>query len=215
MVAWPWRTNGWRPLAGAEHALQVLTVEALAARLAGGFSRPIDDESPQGHAEERWNETDIGELAPIKSLPAMVDAAAETMRKAWAAGFALDGAGPGRVASLAKLRVAVVNMLPAGMMRPADLAKAATARAVHAGHVLGPTTFLGMADIPPCWRGSPRPWPDTCLSIGRRGRARCQTGCRRRVCRSSTGPARSRWSRSAPRRHLVTRCWRLSVGRGG
>ena len=57
------------------HGLQILSFEQLAVRLAGGFTRPIDDESLRCAIQAVLPETPLGELDGIKLLPGMVDAA--------------------------------------------------------------------------------------------------------------------------------------------
>ena len=56
------------------HGLQVLTFEQLAARLAGGFARPIDTETLMAAVREALASTALGELDEIKSLPGMLQA---------------------------------------------------------------------------------------------------------------------------------------------
>ncbi|ACK86170.1 PD-(D/E)XK nuclease family protein [Methylorubrum extorquens] len=137
-----------------EHGVQFMTVDRMVARLAGGFARPVDDETLKVILGTVLAETDLGELDPIKALPGMIDAAAESLKKAWSAAYDLSGEGVpgGRIASIRRLEEAVLAQLPAGMMRPVDLAGAARARIVHAPRVLGPVEIVGLADLPPCWR---------------------------------------------------------------
>ncbi|VUD71615.1 PD-(D/E)XK nuclease family protein [Methylobacterium symbioticum] len=139
----------------SDHGVQLMPVERMVARLAGGFARPVDDETLKSLLPAALAETDLGELDPIKTLPGMVDAAAETVRKAWLAAFDLArSADPAdRTASVRRLEEAVLARLPAGMMRPVDLAEAARARLAHAPRVLGPVEIVGLPDVPPCWRG--------------------------------------------------------------
>src|SRR3546814_8198827 len=95
------------------HGLQVMTFEHLAARLAGGFSRPIDDESLRAAIQQALPETELGELDGIKQLPGMVEAAADTLHKAWRAGLNLAaraGDHP-RLQSIARLAGAVLDRL--------------------------------------------------------------------------------------------------------
>lgn len=137
-----------------EHGIQFMTVDRMVARLAGGFSRPVDDERLKVILRVVLAEIDLGELDPIKTLPGMIDAAADTLRKAWLANYDLSGAAAlaGRIASIRRLEEAVLDRLPVGMMRPGDLAEAALARLVHAPRVLGPVELVGISDLPPCWR---------------------------------------------------------------
>ena len=74
------------------HGLQVMSFEQAAARLAGGFTRPIDDESLRAAIQAVLPATPMGELESIKVLPGMIDAAADTLHKAWRAGIDLVGA---------------------------------------------------------------------------------------------------------------------------
>jgi len=136
------------------HGLQVLSFEQAAVRLAGGFARPIDDESLRTAIQAALAATPMGELESIKSLPGMIDASADTLFKAWRAGLDLAkraGEHP-RLDALARLEAAVLERLPAGMMRPVDIVAAATLRVAHAPAVLGPMEILGLTELSPCWR---------------------------------------------------------------
>ncbi|MDR7037978.1 RecB family exonuclease [Methylobacterium sp. BE186] len=137
-----------------EQGVGVLTIEQMAARLAGGFSRLVDDETLKTILRTVLPQTGLGELDPIKDLPGMVAAAAATLRKAWHAGVPLSPCGEihQRLVALRSLETAVVGTLPNGCMRPGDLAELASTRLRHASAVLGPVTIVGIADLPPCWR---------------------------------------------------------------
>jgi hypothetical protein len=137
-----------------QHGLQVMTFEQLAARLAGGFARPVDDESLRGAIQAALPETALGELDRIKALPGMVDAAAETLRKAWRAGIDLQGRSNEhpRLQSIAKLEEAVLALLPASTARPADLVAAALQNLDHASALFGPIDIVGITELSPCWR---------------------------------------------------------------
>lgn len=136
------------------HGLQVMAFEHLAARLAGGFSTPIDNESLRSAIQRALPETELGELDGIKQLPGMVDAAADTLHKAWRAGLDLAaraGDHP-RIQSIARLEKAVLERLPSAMMRPSDLVAAAMQRLEHAPALLGPVEIVGITELSPCWR---------------------------------------------------------------
>lgn len=136
------------------HGLQVMTFEHLAARLAGGFSRPIDNESLRAAIQQALPETALGELDGIKQLPGMVEAAADTLHKAWRAGLNLAaraGDHP-RIQSIARLEGAVLERLPPSMMRPSDLVAASMPRLEHAPALLGPVEIVGITELSPCWR---------------------------------------------------------------
>jgi hypothetical protein len=87
------------------HGLLTLTFEQLAARLAGGFSRPVEQESLITAIRDSLPLTPLGELDAIKQLPGMLHASAETLRKAWRAGIGLAARASqhSRIASLAAL----------------------------------------------------------------------------------------------------------------
>jgi hypothetical protein len=136
------------------HGLQIISFEQVAVRLAGGFARPIDDESLRTAIQAVLPTTPLGELESIKLLPGMVDAASDTLHKAWRAGINLTaraGEHP-RLDSIARLEAAVLTQLPPGMMRSTDLVAAAYLRLDHAKAVLGPVEIVGITELSPCWR---------------------------------------------------------------
>jgi hypothetical protein len=133
--------------------LQVMTIEQVACRLAGGFCRPIEDEALRKALQAALGETALGELDDIKLLPGMVDACVGTFRKVWTACIDLSDSGAhARLASLAALEGALLALLPAGMKRPGELVDAALARVQHAPAVLGTIDIHGMTELEPCWR---------------------------------------------------------------
>lgn len=136
------------------HGLQVMTFEQLAARLAGGLSRPVDDESLRGALQVALPETALGELDSTKELPGMLGAAADTLRKAWRAGLDLQARASEhpRVQSIASLERAVLERLPRAMLRPTDLVAAAMKRLKHAPTLFGPIDIVGITELSPCWR---------------------------------------------------------------
>jgi hypothetical protein len=85
-LAWP-RARGDAALA-RRHGLQALSIEQLAARLAGGFFQPIDSDALKA-AIVKAVPQDLGELNTIKELPGFPRAAAATLSKAWSAGLNL------------------------------------------------------------------------------------------------------------------------------
>jgi len=136
------------------HGSQIMTFEQLAVRLAGGFAKPIDDESLRAAIQAVLPITALGELESIKLLPGMVHASANTLHKAWRAGVDLSaraGEHP-RLDSIARLEAAVLAQLPPSMMRPVDLVRAACLRLDHAKAVLGPVEIIGITELSPCWR---------------------------------------------------------------
>ncbi|HZX86091.1 MAG TPA: PD-(D/E)XK nuclease family protein [Reyranella sp.] len=136
------------------HGLQIMSFEQAADRLAGGFARSIDDESLRAAILAALPATPMGELESIKALPGMIDAAADTLHKVWRAGIdlAARAADHPRLAAIARLEAAVLNQLPPGMMRPVDIAAAATAHIGHAPAILGSMDIVGLTELSPCWQ---------------------------------------------------------------
>jgi len=143
-----------RAARGRRQGWQVLDIEQLAARLAGGFIRPLDDDTLRAAIQAALPVTALGELDGIKALPGMVSAAADTLRKAWRAGIDLQAraATHPRLMSMAQLEAAVLAQLPQGMLHPPALLAAALARMAHAPALFGRVDVEGIADLAPCWR---------------------------------------------------------------
>jgi len=136
------------------HGLQVMSFEQAAVRLAGGFSSAIDAESLRAAIQAVLPATPMGELESIKTLPGMIDAAADTLRKVWNAGIDLAaraGEHP-RLDAIARLEAAVLAQLPPATMRPVDIVAAAMRHIAHAPSVLGPMEIVGFTELEPCWR---------------------------------------------------------------
>lgn len=136
------------------HGTQVMAFEQLAARLAGGFTQPIDAETLRNAIQRVLPDTDLGELDAIKLLPGMVGAAADTLHKIWRTGIDLStraGDHP-RLAAMATLEEAVLVVLPPAMLRPVNLASQALARLPHAPALFGDIHIQGISDLSPCWR---------------------------------------------------------------
>lgn len=92
------------------HGLQIMTFEQVAARLAGGLARPVDDETLRSTVQAILPSIVLGELDSLKLLPGVVGAATDTLRKAWRAGVDLQaraGEHP-RIASIASIEDAVL-----------------------------------------------------------------------------------------------------------
>ena len=143
-----------------KHGLQVLTVEQVAQRLAGGFLRPVDGDTLARLAAEAVADATpavLGDLAGIVELPGLPAALAGTLDKAWCAGIDLSAEAakrPGvrRLFTLAALERAVIERLPPGMMRPGDLARQASRNIRNAPAVLGPVELDHLIDVDPVWR---------------------------------------------------------------
>ncbi|MER2266798.1 PD-(D/E)XK nuclease family protein [Methylobacterium oxalidis] len=139
---------------GGCHGVQLLTFEQLATRVAGGFVSSIDADTLRQAVRELLPVTPLGELDPIKMLPGMAGAAAETLYKVWRAGINLQSRSSehGRISSLAVLERAVLERLPSSMLRPIDIVEVALNRLSHAPTILGPVEISGLTELSPCWR---------------------------------------------------------------
>lgn len=136
------------------HGLQVMTFEQLAARMAGGLLRPVDDEALRTAVQDALPLTGLGELDALKALPGMVGALVDTLKKVWRAGVDLQARRDEhpRIAALAAMEVAVLGLLPPAMIRPADLVAAAMQRLQFAPNILGSLRIIGITELAPCWR---------------------------------------------------------------
>lgn len=137
-----------------QHGLQVMTVEQLTARLAGGMVQAVDGESLRMAVQSILPGTALGELDRIKALPGLVGAAVDTLEKSWRAGLNLQSMASQhpRLASMARLEAAVISALPPALLRPSDLVSAALQRIPHAPTLLGPIDVIGVTELSPCWR---------------------------------------------------------------
>jgi hypothetical protein len=138
--------------------LQALTIELLAARLAGGFLQPIDSDALK-NAIKRAIAADLGELDGIKTLPGFSRAAAATLYKVWTTRLGLAGlaatadpASRPRLEAIARLEEEVLRHLPPAMRRPADLVAAALSRLSHAKDLFGRISVRGRTEMSPVWR---------------------------------------------------------------
>jgi len=131
-----------------------MTIEQLAARLAGGMLGVVDRDSLREAVKNVLPETQLGEIEDIKDLPGMVSAAADTMSKAWRAGIDLQAraADHPRIRSMATLENAVLQALPASMMRPDDLVSTGLQRLDHVPALFGPIDIVGATELSPVWR---------------------------------------------------------------
>lgn len=140
------------------HGVQVLAVELLASRLAGGFWRPIDPDDLKSGIGDALA-TPLGQLDRIKELPGFQRAAAATLAKAWSAGLALadeaaeatDPKSRARLASLAALERETLARLPKNQLRPTELVAAALTRVHHGRALFGRVEIHGRTEMSPVW----------------------------------------------------------------
>lgn len=138
--------------------LQVLTIEQLSARLAGGFMQPIDQDALKA-AIRTASQVELGELDEVKKLPGFQRAAAATLQKAWTAGLDLASlcatASPRvkpRLEALTQLEANVLKVLPLSMQRSADLVARGLTRIEHAKSLFGRIEIHGHTELAPVWR---------------------------------------------------------------
>lgn len=149
-----------RAARAGEQGLQVMTIEQVAQRLAGGFLRPVDGETLFRLATEAVKAatpTELGDLAEISDLPGLPGALAATLDRVWRENIRLEDEaakrpGAPRLRTLATLERAVLDQLPPGMLRPRDLAGRAHSNIRNAEAVLGPVELDYLLDVDPCWQ---------------------------------------------------------------
>lgn len=133
--------------------VQVMAIEHMAERLAGGFLRLVDMPTLKTTITNLLPEIDIGEFEPIKMLPGFVSASAATLQKFWLSDSELiESSDHPRVQSLRVLEAAVVEALPRHMRTPADIIALAIGNAHNARTILGNIEIKGMTDVHPAWR---------------------------------------------------------------
>ncbi len=135
------------------NGIQILTMDRVAARLAGGFIEPIDPDTLQDAMKAALTSTSLGELEDIKQLPGMVRAAVNTLDKVWHANIDLSAGENPRLEALSTLEDAVLQQLPASMKRPREMVELALVRIHHAPAVLGSIEVRGHSEMSPAWRG--------------------------------------------------------------
>ena len=95
------------------NGVQILTMDLVASRLAGGFIQPIDPDALQDAVKMALASASLGELEDIKQLPGMVRAAVDTLDKVWHANISAHK--NQRLEALSTLEQAVLRRLPASM----------------------------------------------------------------------------------------------------
>jgi hypothetical protein len=137
-----------------DQGLEILTIPQLAARLAGGFSSPADEEVLYPVISRALAEEGLTVLAPVAASPGIVRAVTQTLRRIWRADFNLDAAADQspRFRDLALIQSRVRATLPPGALIPTDLRDAAIDRIAHAKALLGSVHVEGLCDIDLVWR---------------------------------------------------------------
>lgn len=133
--------------------VDVVSVEALAERLAGGFVKVVKTSEVRQAVSAVVQSTDLGELNSIKELPGFPAAAANTLMRVWKSGLDLsDFSGDGRIKAIMSLETAVRAVLPGGRMPPVDIVRTALTRCDKAKAIFGRVSFKGMTELHAVWR---------------------------------------------------------------
>src|SRR3569833_253465 len=135
-----------------ELGLQILTLPQLAARLAGGFSRPARAPDLDRAIRKALGLGGLRRMEPIKDLPGCARAVARTLNRIWRADFVLPKGRAPHIDDVRILDERVRQHLPPGILTPRDLRDAALARIQHAPAALGPVTLERCTALAPLWR---------------------------------------------------------------
>jgi len=131
---------------------QILTLPLLAARLAGGFIAPATQEILYPAIRQALEAGGYEDIDKVCQLPGMPAAVLSALRDWW------DVEAPGSLPDNARLRDftllerRVRGALPAGMLSPPDLVRAALERLHFAPKLVGAITIQGVPDVKPVWR---------------------------------------------------------------
>ena len=135
-----------------EQGVLVISMEELAARLAGGFIRSIRTDSLKTSVREATAAGSLGTLDRIRNLPGFQRAAAASLSKVWRAGLTLDGKGAPGADSLKILEREVRSRLPKNQLPAGELANSALERAHYAPILFGRIEIHGRTELSPVWR---------------------------------------------------------------
>ena len=132
--------------------LQLTTLPLLAARLAGGFSRPAQSDEIESSLQSALKLGGFTEIEPLCTLPGMTRASARTLRKVWDADIAIDARSEPRLKDIALLEQRVRESLPPGAMVPRELRDHALLRLQHAPGIIGELELDRLLEVPAVWR---------------------------------------------------------------
>ena len=133
--------------------LQVMAIEHVAARLAGGMLEMVDIVSLREFVAEVLPNVDMGELKDIQALPGTAKAAATSLMKFWMSGIDPETVKHHpRMQAILALEEAVLERMPANMKRPVDLRDLAVKRAHLSARIFGQITIKGMTNLHPVWQ---------------------------------------------------------------
>ena len=132
--------------------LEIVSLPQLAARLAGGFSRPATPEDIQPAIRIALDHNGHDDLRNLTRLPGIVRAVQQTLASVWRADVSLNSATDGRLADFRRIDERVRSNFPPGVLAPPDLRDAALARIIYARRLFGRIEICGLLDVDPVWR---------------------------------------------------------------
>lgn len=137
-----------------EAGVQILTLPLLAARLAGGFTRPARSPDLFPPIRSALEQGGFIELGGVRQLPGTTRAVARSLGRIWESDLSLRelAAGSHRLHDLAAIEGRVRAALPVGVLTPRDLRNAALERAAHVPAVLGSVELYRVFWVAPVWR---------------------------------------------------------------
>ena len=137
-----------------QHGTEVLTIEQLAGRLAGGFLRAADSASVYDAVNVVLGHQTLTDLERVRKLPGMARATVNSLGKIWREATPVTefASHATRAADIVKLDVAVRKLLPANMLAPPDLAAAAVINVGLCAKLYDSISLRGILDVDPVWR---------------------------------------------------------------
>ncbi|MCA1535967.1 PD-(D/E)XK nuclease family protein [Bradyrhizobium sp. NBAIM03] len=132
----------------------VATLPLIAARLAGGFSRPADHATLVPIVARALAELAFEELEAVKTRPGMARAVLASLARVWAADIRFDDPlyVSARLSDLGRIEAYLRDQLPIGALLPPDLRDQAMVGVGHAPATIGNLHFHRLISIDPLWR---------------------------------------------------------------
>lgn len=137
-----------------DHGRDVATLPLLAARLAGGFSRPADHAILVPIVARALSELAFEELETVKTRPGMARAVLASLARIWAADIRFDDPrfASARLRDLERIEAYLRSQMPMGALLPRDLRDRALEGAGRAQATVGNLNFHRLISIDPIWR---------------------------------------------------------------
>lgn len=135
-----------------ELGLALSSLPLLAARLAGGFIRPVTSDDSEPAIRLALEQRGFAELGALEGLPGVALAAAKTLRAIWDADVSVAGNSTPRIGDLALLEARIRRSLPPGVMLPRALRDLALERVHLAPGTIGDVELERVPAVAPIWR---------------------------------------------------------------